>query len=179
MVGLILVVIAALTQFYTAYMGWRVTIRPPSEKNKRWHEIGFIVVGLLGVVSVAIGAYNSDREQTRLQGSIEELKKGQQQTNTSVTEANTGIAVIQHKIDTVETISKGTPSSTKKGVSGAHLYIFKFEVLPASVGSPFYLNVNFENTGQSDAEVQGYSLVGTIPNDGNVEKQIETQETFS
>src|SRR5260221_4484409 len=179
MVSLILVVIAGLTQFYTAYMGLRVTIRPPLEKNKRRHEIGFILIGLLGVVSVAIGAYDSDREQTKLQNSIDELKKAQQQTNTSVTEANTGIAVIQHKIDTVEPISKGIPPPTKKGVPGAHLHIFKFEVLPASVGSPFYLNVNFENIGQSDAEVQGYSLVGTIPNDGNVDKQIETEEALS
>lgn len=179
MVGLVFVVIAALTQLYMAYMGVRLTIRPPLEKNKRRHEIGFIAVGLLGVASLVIGAHDSNEEQAKLQNSIDELKKGQQQTNTNVTEANSGIAIIQHKIDTVEPISKGTPSPAKKGFPGAHLRIFKFEVLPPSLGNPVYLNVNFENIGLSDAEVQGYSLVGWIPNDGNVDKQIETENTLS
>lgn len=148
---------------------------------KGWRRIFFASLFIILGIGEGIAIFEADADHKteieRLQGSIEDLKKNQQQTSVSVTQANSGIAIIQHQIETVQPIPKG-PSVPTKG-SRALLHIVNFEVLPAAVGKPIYLNVNFENIGQSKAEMQAYSLVGTIPNDGNVDKEIQTEEGLS
>lgn len=56
---------AAVAQFITAWLGWRVTQTDPSltKRQKHIYDIVFIAVGLIGVMFVAIAAYRGQREE--------------------------------------------------------------------------------------------------------------------
>lgn len=61
----IFALIAGLTQFGSAYLGWKVTPQDQSiDRTKRkWYEVGFVLCGLIGVVCVATLAWRSGRRE--------------------------------------------------------------------------------------------------------------------
>jgi hypothetical protein len=48
-----LALLAFLSQFLTAYLGWRITIDPVQAGRKRLYKALFLLGGLVGSVSVA------------------------------------------------------------------------------------------------------------------------------
>jgi len=72
-----LAVAGGLCQFVTAWLGWRITIHPidlgdPKQRRKRiLYEILFVLVGVLGVVSVGVIAYRVPRDHAHFIFSLE------------------------------------------------------------------------------------------------------------
>ncbi len=99
MLALVLATLSALAQLFTAWMGWRVTVKPPDEKEKRRHKIVFVVVGLIGVCFLSFGAFFAAKDQKKLEIDLSDLKKAQQNVDAGITQANAGIAIIKQKVD--------------------------------------------------------------------------------
>src|SRR5260370_28272214 len=98
MLALALATLSALAQLFTAWMGWRVTVRPPDEKEKRRHKIVFVVVGLIGVCFLSFGAFFAAKDQKKLEIDLSDLKKAQQNVDAGITQANAGIAIIKQRL---------------------------------------------------------------------------------
>src|SRR5712692_1106452 len=133
MLALFLATLSALAQLFTAWMGWRVTIRPPEEKDKRRHEIVFVIVGLIGVCFLSFGAYFAAKDQKKLEIDLSDLKKAQQDVDAGINQANAGIAIIKQKVDTptLNGDSLKKPSSPRARLERrSRLHISKFEVVP-------------------------------------------------
>lgn len=152
------------------------------EGKRFWRGLLFVVciaLGIVGVISGHLQRADSDKQQAELRNRIGELEKRQHETNEGVTQANAGIAVIQHTMDEVKPIP-GNPSHTAQIPSQrARLHIFKTEILTPGVGKPIYLNVFFENTGTLTADMQGYQIVGYVPNTGDVQKEIQAEDDLA
>ena len=181
MLALSLATLSALAQLFTAWMGWRVTIRPPGEKDKRKHEIVFVIVGLIGVCFLSFGAYFAAQDQKKLEIDLSDLKKAQQNVDAGITQANAGIAIIKQKVDTptlnANSLNKSSlPHTTLERRS--RLHISKFELVPPAAGKPIYLNVNFQNTGLVDAEMKAYSLVTLVVTSSDVSQQIKIEDSL-
>lgn len=181
MFALVLATLSAVAQLFTAWMGWRVTISPPDEKDKRRHQIIFVIVGLMGVSFLSFGAFFAAKDQKKLQIDLSDLKKAQQNVDAGITRANAGIAIIKQKVDTptVSTDSLNKSSLPRERVERrSRLHISRFELVPPAAGKPIYLNVNFQNTGPVDAEMKAYSLVTLVVTSGDVSQQIKIEDSL-
>jgi hypothetical protein len=181
MLALVLATLSALAQLFTAWMGWRVTIRPPVEKDRRKHEVVFVLVGLIGVCFLSFGAYFAAKDQKKLEIDLSDLKKAQQSVDAGITQANAGIAIIKQKVDTptVNPNSLNKPSPPEAKIERrSRLHISKFELVPPSAEKPIYLNVYFLNSGQVDAEMTAYSLVTLVATTGDISQQIKIEDSL-
>jgi len=77
-------VLVALTQFATAYLGWRVTLNPPVDRQKSRYEAAFVACGLLGIVLIALGTVRAISGSAALQQDISDLKKAQGKASTDI-----------------------------------------------------------------------------------------------
>src|SRR6266478_3895370 len=58
-----LAIMAGLSQLGNAFMGWKVTGKTLSKKQQRIYDSLFILVGLIGIASIAIIAARSGRQE--------------------------------------------------------------------------------------------------------------------
>jgi hypothetical protein len=85
-----LLLVAGLCQFLLAYLGYRVSSRPPKKAVRGYYELAFALVGLVGFGAIGWSGYRSvgvmqviadgvERIQVRLS-----IKKGDQTEETSL-----------------------------------------------------------------------------------------------
>jgi len=77
-----LAVLAFLSQFLTAYLGWRVTVDGVQEKRKKLYELLFIIGGLVGALSIGLATYRA----SAVAGDLASIKAGQKQTNAGISQ---------------------------------------------------------------------------------------------
>ena len=104
-----LALLAFLSQFLTAYLGWRITIDPVQARRKRLYKVLFLFGGLVGAISIVLAAYRASGVATNLAT----LKAGQKQTNA-------GISRIQENQAHQPSVTVNVPPAAKtKGNHGA------------------------------------------------------------
>ena len=57
---IVLAVLAFVTQFLTAYLGWRITVDGVRENRKKLYESLFVIGGLIGAISIGIAAFRTN-----------------------------------------------------------------------------------------------------------------------
>jgi hypothetical protein len=65
-----LVAIAGLAVFGQSLLGLLVTTRPPAEERRKFYEIGFAAVGLVGLVAVIIGGIRTVQTSSHIETGI-------------------------------------------------------------------------------------------------------------
>lgn len=75
MLDYILIVVAGIAMFAQAMMGLLVTTRPPSIQKRIWYEIGFSVVGFLGVSAVVWGGVRTAETSNYIQYGVTHIEQ--------------------------------------------------------------------------------------------------------
>jgi hypothetical protein len=104
-----------------AAMGGAIMFAPEwikvlDDKRKLRYSIAILLVilGVLGLVSGHLQRAASEKAQTELNQKVENLRKGQQTTNSGVQQANVGISTIQQEIETPRTAKGVAPPALKE-----------------------------------------------------------------
>ncbi len=77
--SILIAVGVAVAQFINIYLGWRVTVHPPSADNRRLrrlYEAGFVLAGLFTIALVGIATYRQAKSQ---QDSTDAFMQGQRE----------------------------------------------------------------------------------------------------
>jgi uncharacterized coiled-coil protein SlyX len=128
-----LAIIAAVTQFLTGYLGWRVTIDPltPADARKKitYRRI-FVFAGLLGVLAVIGGVYRANKEEDNHNQRIGDLNTTIGNQSQEITKLNSMIASQDGQISTlseeVESLTRDTLNALgQPDMRGMHAYAIR------------------------------------------------------
>jgi hypothetical protein len=145
-------VAVALTSAALAYMGWHVTLHPPSDQNKKRWVFGFVGLSLVSVVLAVVQAYRSktssealNREILRLEDQIK--NEGAQLNGAIRQEASRPINV------PAPIVNMNSPSNRYANmVLGARTPAYDMGKATFMFDQPILFNLHFFNAGNDLAQ---------------------------